>query len=317
MSLELLHSPQAYHRGPIQDISHGSVHWQSKGLEVHIQREDLVFPELSGNKWRKLRYNLEEAVSSGHRQIISFGGAFSNHIHALAHAGSKIGLKTIGVIRGEELADQPLNPTLQQAASLGMQLVFVSRKEYDLKSDPGWIAALPDRWGKSYVLPEGGNNDLAVRGCAEILGPESARYSHIAVAVGTGGTLSGLLQGSHTTDQKILGFWALKGMNSAEEVRIFGSSNQGVLLDQYHWGGYAKFQPELIEWINRFYQVTQVPLDPIYTGKVLCGIEDLARKGWFSPKDRILVIHTGGLQGNAGFNQRCVQQKLPTLTYEI
>ncbi len=182
----------------------------STGIQLDILREDSLFPDISGNKFRKLKYNIEAAKKQDKKQLISFGGAFSNHIAAVAKAGEKYDFQTFGIIRGEELASKPLNNTLQFATKKGMQLQFVSRKEYQERNSESYLKNLQNSFPEAYIIPEGGTNSLAIKGCEEILGEHTKPYDYIAIAVGTGGTISGLIN-SATPNQNILGFPALKG----------------------------------------------------------------------------------------------------------
>ena len=273
------------------------------GIELFIKREDLLHPIISGNKFRKLKYNIQEANRLGHATLLTFGGAFSNHILAVAGAGAEFGFKTIGVIRGEELECKiNENPTLAQAQELGMQFHFVSRTAYRDKESSSFISFLSEKFGNFYLVPEGGTNDLAIKGCEEILTSEDKSYfTHIACAVGTGGTISGLINSS-SEKQQIIGFSSLKGAFLSEVIRNFVSKTNWSINDNYHFGGYGKVTDELIQFLNSFYSQTAIPLDPVYTGKMVFGILDWIEKGYFPPNAKILMIHTGGLQGIKGMN---------------
>ena len=273
------------------------------GIELFIKREDLLHPIISGNKFRKLKYNIEEAKKSGNNTLLTFGGAFSNHILAVAGAGAEFDFKTIGVIRGEELECKiNENPTLAQAQELGMQFHFVSRTAYRDKESSSFISFLSEKFGNFYLVPEGGTNDLAIKGCEEILTSEDKSYfTHIACAVGTGGTISGLINSS-SEKQQIIGFSSLKGAFLSEVIRNFVSKTNWSINDNYHFGGYGKVTDELIQFLNSFYSQTAIPLDPVYTGKMVFGILDWIEKGYFPPNAKILMIHTGGLQGIKGMN---------------
>jgi len=280
-----------------------------KEVELWIKREDQIHPDVSGNKFRKLKYNLQQAKKKNHTTVLTFGGAFSNHILATASAGHLNGFQTIGVIRGEELGKDihktiQENSTLQKAVSFGMKLVFISREQYRDKAHPDFIKGLQDRFGDFYLIPEGGTNEFAVQGCEEILTNEDRQFDYICSCVGTGGTIAGLIR-SAETHQQVLGFPALKGDFLKDDIQkwIFNKTNW-KLITEYHFGGYGKYTSELIHFINSFYKETQIPLDSIYTGKMLFGIIDSIRKGTFSRGTRILAIHTGGLQGIEGFNKR-------------
>lgn len=289
----------------------------SNGISVAIKREDLIHPIVSGNKFRKLKYNLLEAQNQNRNTLLTFGGAFSNHIAAVAYAGHQNGLKTIGVIRGEELKDQnDLNPTLKFAKSCGMQFEFVSREAYRLKNEESFLQNLKDCFGDFYLIPEGGTNSLAVKGCEEVLSAEDASYDYVCCAVGTGGTISGIIN-SAKPNQKILGFPALKGDFLQDEIRIFVKNNNWELITKYHFGGYGKVNEDLINFINEFYASTKIPLDPIYTGKMLYGVVDLISNNYFPAHSKILVIHTGGLQGVQGMNEKLSRKNLPILNVNV
>lgn len=275
------------------------------GIELYIKREDLVHPIISGNKFRKLKYNLQEAKRLGCKKLLTFGGAFSNHIVAVAGAGAEFGFETIGIIRGEELKDKiQENPSLLKAQQFGMQFNFVDRNQYRDKMDPNFLALLTARYGSFYLIPEGGTNELAIRGCEEILtAADKIAFSHICCAVGTAGTLSGIINASNA-NQQIIGFSSLKGSFLSEVICNFAQQKNWSVIESYHFGGYGKVTDELIRFLNAFYDKYQVPLDPIYTGKMMFGILDLIQQNYFPPHSKIVAIHTGGLQGIAGMNQR-------------
>jgi 1-aminocyclopropane-1-carboxylate deaminase len=283
--------------------------WKDKQVEVWVKREDLLDPFVSGNKFRKLKYNIQEAEDLKHHTILTFGGAYSNHIAATAAAAQKAGLDSIGIIRGEELGlksevDLRSNPTLNFAMSRGMKLCFVSREDYKIKTLEG-IVSLPERY---FIIPEGGTNSLAVKGCQEILEYSDKKFDFLGVPVGTGGTISGLIN-SATDSQRVLGFPALKDFSFLkEEINRFTQSSSWEFIDGYDFGGYAKYQENLITFINNFKEETELSLDPIYTGKMFFGIDDLIQKNYFAKGSKILLIHTGGLQGIQGFNQKLTKK---------
>ena len=280
------------------------------GIELFIKREDKLHPIISGNKFRKLKYNIQEAKRLGHTTLLTFGGAFSNHILAVAGAGAEFGFKTIGIIRGEELESKiNENPTLAKTQELGMQFHFVSRTAYRDKESSSFISFLCEKFGNFYLVPEGGTNDLAIKGCEEILTSEDKSYfTHIACAVGTGGTISGLINSS-TEKQQLIGFSSLKGAFLSEVIRNFVVKTNWSISDACHFGGYGKVNDELIQFLNSFYTQTSIPLDPVYTGKMVFGVLDLIEKGYFPENSKILMIHTGGLQGIKGMNALLKQQQ--------
>ncbi len=286
-------------------------------ISLAIKRDDLNHPFISGNKLRKLKYNVLQAKAENKETLVTFGGAFSNHIAAVAYAGKEQGFKTIGVIRGDELFDKiEENPTLKFAQENGMQFEFVTREEYRHKTEISFIEKLKEKFGDFYLVPEGGTNELAVKGCEEILTEEDAVFNYVCCAVGTGGTISGLIN-SALPNQKILGFPALKGDFLTNEIRIFAKQDNWNLICDYHFGGYGKINLELIEFINTFFEETKVPLDPIYTGKMVFGVIDLIHKNYFPENSKILLLHTGGLQGIEGMNIKLKQKKLPILKSNV
>lgn len=237
-----------------------------------------------------------EAQEKGFDKVLTFGGAFSNHIVATAAAAAALEMKSIGVIRGEE--HLPLNPSLSQAASFGMEFVYVDRETYRKKAELDWSDDYPD----CYLIPEGGTNALAVKGCEEIV--QDSSFDVVCCACGTGGTIAGLIN-SLEEGQKAIGFPALKGADFLkEEIQQYVKQADWDLCQDYHFGGYAKVDKSLIDFINHFKQEQGIPLDPVYTGKLFFGVFDLIAKDYFREGSCLLLIHTGGLQGIAGMNQR-------------
>jgi 1-aminocyclopropane-1-carboxylate deaminase len=286
-------------------------------ISVQIKREDLIHPFVSGNKFRKLKYNLLQAKEEQQETLLTFGGAFSNHIAAVAFAGKEKGFKTIGIIRGDELRDKiSKNPTLQFAENCGMQFEFVSRETYRLKQEISFLEDLEEKFGNFYLIPEGGTNDLAIKGCEEILTDEDAEFDYICCSIGTGGTICGIIN-SILPHQKVLGFPALKGDFLKEEIRNIVKNNNWELLTDYHFGGYGKVNIELIAFINQFFAENNIPLDPIYTGKMVFGVIDLIDKGYFPAKSKVLLIHTGGIQGIQGMNMKLRNKKLPIIDINV
>jgi 1-aminocyclopropane-1-carboxylate deaminase len=287
------------------------------GITVHIKREDLIHPFVSGNKFRKLKYNLLQAKEEQQETLLTFGGAYSNHIAAVAFAGKEKGFKTIGIIRGDELRDKiSENPTLKFAENCGMQFEFVSRETYRLKTEISFLENLKQKFGNFYLIPEGGTNDLAIKGCEEILTEEDAEFDYIGCSIGTGGTICGIIN-SILPHQKVLGFPALKGDFLKEEIRNIVKNNNWELLTDYHFGGYGKVDEELIAFINQFYITNNIPLDPIYTGKMVFGVIDLIHKNYFPPQSKILLIHTGGIQGIQGMNIKLRNKQLPIIEINV
>ena len=286
---------------------------ESKNTRLFILREDLTHPEISGNKWRKLKYNILEAKNNSFDTLLTFGGAYSNHIAATAAVGREYGIKTIGIIRGEETL--PLNATLQLAKDNGMIFKYVSRNQYreNNKYEESFLASLKEEFGVFYLVPEGGSNAFAVKGCTEIINNINIDFDVICSACGTGGTLAGIIA---STKKQVLGFPALKGGEFLKKdiCRLLNeySSHYCVskeyenwnLITDYHFGGYAKINPELIQFVQEFHQKHHIPLDLVYTGKMLYGIFDLIQNTEMLDNKIIVAVHTGGLQGNKGFEDR-------------
>jgi 1-aminocyclopropane-1-carboxylate deaminase len=289
-----------------------------KKVELFIKREDEIHPFVSGNKFRKLKYNLQEAKKLKKPALLTFGGAYSNHVVATAIAGKMAGFKTFAIIRGDELANNLTqilkeNATLREAHENGMKFQFVSRELYRQKSSFGFIEKMKNKWGDFYLIPEGGTNEFAVNGCKEILTPEDAYFDFVCSSVGTGGTISGLIK-SIKKNQKVIGFPALKGGFISEEIKKYAiKTKKWSLSKDYHFGGYAKFDEELISFINDFKSQTGVLLDPVYTGKMMFGILDLIKKDKFEEGTKILAIHTGGIQGIHGVNQKLESKNQPLI----
>lgn len=283
-------------------IPHQTIPYQTislaNSITITVKRIDQVHPTISGNKWFKLKLNLLEAKRLGCSQLLSFGGAYSNHIHALAHAAHEYGFTSIGIIRGAELADRPLNPTLTTAQALGMQLKFISRNDYRRKHTAEFLVTLQAQYPDAYIIPEGGSNALAVKGCEEILSEQDRRdFDTIVCAVGTGGTFSGLINAS-SPKQKLLGFSALKGDFLIDDIKRWTDKDKQnwTLYSEDVFGGYGKFDDKLLAFIKGIQQQYHIPLEPIYTGKAMYRLLDLINQGDFAPNSQILFIHTGGLQ---------------------
>ncbi len=286
---------------------------KKKGIELFVKREDEIHPFVSGNKYRKLKYNIIEAQKLGFKTLLTFGGAYSNHIAAVASAGQISGFKTIGIIRGDELASKiESNPTLRFAKQCGMEFKFVSRTLYREKTSESFLNNLKKEFDDFYLVPEGGTNHLAVKGCEEILTNEDAFFDYICCAVGTGGTISGLINCSKPS-QQVLGFPVLKGDFLQQDISKFAIREHWKLITDYHFGGYAKINEDLVTFINQFKKDYNIPLDPVYTGKVIFGIFDLIEKNYFPKGSKILVIHTGGLQGIDGMNDVLKKKNLPII----
>ncbi|NJB81514.1 1-aminocyclopropane-1-carboxylate deaminase/D-cysteine desulfhydrase [Wenyingzhuangia aestuarii] len=280
---------------------------QEKEVVLYVKREDLLHPFISGNKFRKLKYNLAEAKKQKKEALLTFGGAYSNHILATAAAGKEFGFNTIGVIRGEELGANlqktlTQNPTLRQAHAFGMEFLFVSRSDYQQKKESDFLAKLEHQYPNSYFVPEGGTNNLAIKGCEEILSEKDKEFTHVCCAMGTGGTVTGIINSSNI-HQNILVFPALKGSWIQDEINSLQPNKENwKMVSDYHFGGYGKISDELITFINQFKEETSIPLDPIYTGKMMFGLLKMIVNHQFKKGSTILAIHTGGLQGIEGMN---------------
>ncbi|MEC4748241.1 pyridoxal-phosphate dependent enzyme [Methylomicrobium sp. Wu6] len=271
-------------------------------IELWIKRDDRLHPIISGNKWRKLKFILDHAFALRSDTLISMGGAYSNHLHALAYAGKVLGLKTIGFIRGEQPPE--LSPTLHDCRSWGMELRFISRTDYRLLRQYREPFDLPGIRTGQYWLPEGGAQPFALKGVAELVEEIGMPFDVLCLPCGTGTTLAGCIAGLDGA-QTALGFAALKNADfliaDVEELLLKPYTNWRINQD-YHFGGFAKTTPELIEFIRAFELAQQITLEPVYTGKMLYGLYDMISKGYFEPGQRIVAVHTGGLQGRRGFN---------------
>ena len=278
---------------------------KSKGIELLVKRDDLLHPLINGNKWRKLKYNLLQMQSQNKTELLTFGGAFSNHIHACAAAGKIFGLKTHGIIRGPNL--DLSNPTIQFAQQCGMQLHVVNRIEYKLRNDSQYLAELQEKFPDAYILAEGGTNTYAVPGCAELT-QSLPEHDYLICPTGSGGTLAGLIEGSNTATQ-IIGIAVLKqAQYLTDEVRELSSKAQSQtnwqLLCDFHGGGYGKFTPELWAFCQHMDITHNLPLEPIYSGKMMYAIWNLIEQDYFPSGSKIIAIHTGGLQGLEGLKYR-------------
>lgn len=288
---------------PTQEIEHPLL--QRRGVKLYFKRDDLIHTEISGNKWRKLKFNIRAAQHAKKETILTFGGAYSNHIAATAAAGKMFGIKTIGVIRGEP--QSILNPTLSHAVKNGMHLHYIDREDYRKKEEREVVDRLLKKYGEFYLIEEGGSNFLGVKGCEEIVTEIDVRFDIICCACGTGTTLAGIIN-SLSKDTRAIGFSVLKGedtiTNSVEQYTDASKRSQWEINTEYHFGGYAKYHKELVEFILQMKNETGVMLDPVYTGKMMYGVLDMIKQHQFAAGTRIIMIHTGGLQGIEGYNKR-------------
>lgn len=298
---------------PTQSIN-SVVAWHA-GVDLQILRLDCMHPWINGNKWFKLKFNLLEAKQKNFLQLLTFGGAYSNHIFATAAAGKLFGVRTVGVIRGEKKL--PLNPTLSFAVEQEMQLVYLERKLYRQHNTQQVQSQLRQRYGEIFLIPEGGSNLNGVRGCIEILREVVQSFDTVCLACGTGTTLAGIAL-SLQQSQRVIGFPVLKNghllahqINSlltnylSSGLPIPGTSPfSWQLMCDYHFGGYGKINQELLLFKQEFEQIYDIPLDYVYTAKMFYGVMELLQQGFFRQGERLLLVHTGGLQGNIGMEQR-------------
>jgi 1-aminocyclopropane-1-carboxylate deaminase len=283
-----------YNQTPIVELQDSLL--ADAGVRLSVKCEYLNHPFISGNKWWKLKYNLEEAARLGKKKLLTFGGAYSNHIYAMAAAANELGFELVGIIRGEETL--PLNSTLAFAKGKGMQLHYVTREDYRKKTEPDFQKKLTDLFGDFYLIPEGGTNELAVKGVAEFANSllRELKFDYLSLPVGTGGTIAGIISGLDA-EKKIIGFPALKGAQFLErEIRTYTDKENWQLMYDYHFGGYAKSTKELTDFMEQFERAHNIPLDPIYTAKMMFGIFDLVKQGFFKRGSTLLIVHTGGLQ---------------------
>jgi 1-aminocyclopropane-1-carboxylate deaminase len=284
-------------------------------------RLDLIDPEISGNKWFKLKHNLQKASEGHFKTLITFGGVNSNHIAATAKAGKKAGIKTIGIIRGEQ---QQISPTLAKAQADAMQIEYISRSDYTQKNSFEFTEALNKKYGPHYLVPEGGNNLAGAMGCTEILNEECRTFDYIICACGTGTTYAGLLN-SAAPNQIVIGINVLKGentlpasaikllstMNSQETKEVIGNEAldketiiENCISNNYCFSGYACYSKELVDYKKEFEKRCNFELDYVYTNKLFYAVSDLIKKKKFKKNSKLLLIHSGGLQGNVAFEQR-------------
>lgn len=272
------------------------------GVRLLLKRDDLIHPDLPGNKWRKLAPNLRAAARSGRHTLLTFGGAYSNHLRATAAAGRLLGLATVGVVRGDELAGRPLNPSLARCAADGMRLLFVDRATYRRKTEEPVLAALLGEAGLDpsgvLTVPEGGSNALAARSCADLGGELRGRADVVAVACGTGGTLAGLAAGL-APDQRAIGFPVLRGgfleaaVRDLQHAAFGGPAGRWQLDDRFHFGGFARTTPGLDAFAEDFEQRHGLPVERLYVAKVLYGLTALAAEGAFPPGTTVAAVVTG------------------------
>lgn len=292
-------SPDLILPSPIQQLKDPL--FEQANISVFLKRDDLIHPEISGNKWRKLKYNIAEAIRTGAHTLVSFGGAYSNHLFALASFGKLAGLKTIGIVRGDEL-NPSSSPTLRHCADQGMELHFISRENYRQKEQGAYFSDFLRDPG-NFVIPEGGTNEFALPGVGEIVDEcrdQGIHADFFAVPAGTGGTAAGLL----ARGQRVIAFPVLKGAGFLrDDIARWENTSEGILDLQmdYHFGGYGKYTTPLLEFIERFENTHGIAIEQVYTGKMLFGLFDLIKRGYFAKETTVVALHTGGLQGKLKF----------------
>ncbi|WP_343840835.1 1-aminocyclopropane-1-carboxylate deaminase/D-cysteine desulfhydrase [Bowmanella denitrificans] len=289
-----VHSPS-----PVQPLV---THWQgAEQVRLYIKRDDLIHPVISGNKWRKLKYALVEARQKGVTEIISFGGGYSNHLHALGYCCNKLGIQFMALVRGNYRATP--TPMLKDLADWQAQIVYLDKATYQLRSQTDFIAKWQAAHPHALIIPEGGSQTQALAGVAELLNEQTQHFSHIVLPVGSGGTLAGLIAAASTNaaDTRLIGIAVLKGQDYLEQqvsALLPQHSFDNWLIDHdFHFGGYAKRNQGLLAFCSTFYQQTQVPIEPVYSGKAAWALKQRLADGYFPPGSQILLLHTGGLQG--------------------
>ena len=304
---------------PIQYVEYRNP--EGKRVPLWVKRDDLIHPSISGNKWRKLKYSIMHAKAQGFEGIVSFGGAFSNHIAALAAAGKLVGMKTIGLIRTHEIDFN--NPTLKQARDNGMQLIAVSRLEYKQRNDPSYLTKIATRHPNYFVVPEGGSNALAPLGLGELAKEIQADVSanvqlngkvdYIACAIGSGGTIQGLLEALPNQPfigelvvndaeliKQLSGLYLQEHPQEDSQEHLHNNLRRLTLSSHSICGGYGKVNKELVSFCDDFYKQTNIPIEPIYTGKLFYSLCHYSKQLGIKTTDKVLAIHTGGLQGIKG-----------------
>lgn len=273
--------------------------FSEKGISVYLKRDDLIHPYISGNKYRKLIYALNHIKDNNIKTVLTFGGAFSNHIHAFSYAAKINGIKSIGIIRGEELKNKPLNDTLLFAKENEMEFIFVSREEYKKRYDQDYLNQLAEKYN-AYIIPEGGTQSFSKYGLLDMMQEinKEKDFDYICSACGTGGTFSGIVSGLNNK-QKGLGFLVLKGIENdiISKIKEFSDNKNYELISDYHFNGYAKYNDELISFINYFKLKHNIQLEQVYTGKMMYGFYNMVKNDFFKRGDQICLVHTGGIQG--------------------
>ncbi|MEP7705536.1 pyridoxal-phosphate dependent enzyme [Paraglaciecola sp. 25GB23A] len=270
-----------------------------ENISLHIKRDDLLHPIISGNKWRKLKYSLAYAQQHKVRHIISFGGGFSNHLHALAYCCHRLKIEFSAIVRGDYSANP--SPMLQDLTAWQANIHYVNKLTYQQRAEPNYLEQLQQQFPHAMIIPEGGSNDSALKGVAEIISELVSSYDYIIAPVASGGTLAGLIAATHNTATQVLGIGVLKGQGYLEELvqcLLPKTYAHWSICHEYHFGGYAKRTDELVDFCANFYQQSNIPIEPVYSGKLLYALKDLLEQSYFPKGSKILVLHTGGLQGS-------------------
>lgn len=286
-------------------IQHIDKDWyKGRVSQLSMLRLDVVHPEVSGNKWYKLKENIRHCKQSGKDTLLTFGGGYSNHLVATAAAADYYGLKSIGLVRG---VYSKSTATLDACTRYGMKLEFLSREEYNKKNDSNWLQGIANSYQAPFIIPEGGANQYGRAGAEFIANYIPDDYSHVVLSVGTGTTLAGIV---NNTTQQVLGLAPMKGgVYLNDEVKPWISENRQErysIYDNWHFGGFGKYNDNLLQFMNEFYLVNHIPLDIVYTGKMMYGVKDMLDSSMFSSSDKVLCIHTGGLQGNSSVMDRLI-----------
>lgn len=284
-------------------------------VQLFLQRDDLLHPNVSGNKWRKLKYGLGNFDRNKYKGVLSFGGAFSNHLTATSAACKILGIPFVAVIRGEK--PDIFNASLKMLEENGDVLIWISRSRFKELRQKKWPNPFEDKFNDFLIIPEGGSGKLAIKACEDISDTWNGNYDFACCSIGTGTTFSGMVRGLDN-DTIAMGFVMLKDQNYLnEDIKnlIEPSKNEYYLDRNYHFGGFGKTSDELIQFMNEFYEQTKIKLDPIYTGKLIFGLIDKIKKGDFPMGSKIIAIHTGGIQGIDGFNEMQTKKNKPCLNY--
>lgn len=286
-------------------------HSQQKQLNVFLKRDDKIHPIVCGNKWRKLKYNLLKIKQQQSKEVISFGGCWSNHLHALGWCCHRLQIPLIAMVRGEP--GRYKSAMISDLEKWDAEIHWLSREDYRLKNDKNWLQQLQDKFKQAVIIPEGGSNQLALQGVIELakeaIEQSSQPIDYFCAAVGSGGTLAGLIKAFEATHTRVIGIPVLKGASDLEKrinhlLDSDGTNSQNwELVEGYEFGGYAKYNELLCSYVQEFYEQSQILLEPIYTAKLLWGIEDLIQKDFFRKGSNLVILHSGGLQGLRGINK--------------